>query len=285
MIWRILIDAAIIIIVVTIIIGYRALRPERMPISITPSDLGLPYQKIEFFTEDGKKLSGWFIPSKKSHDVIICLHGYPANKSDILPFIEFLYPEFSLLLFDFRAHGESSGGITHFGLKENLDVKAAIKWLRLNEKTKNADIGVWGYSLGGAVGIIAADGNSEIKALVTDSAFANFPEMITHYYKNFGPLKHVFASLSKVLGRWVLKSDFSQNSPEKRISGIRCPILIIHSQEDEFVPFQHAQRLFEKAPEPKELYTTYGSHTAMTGTSEYQKKVLNFFKKYLKGER
>ncbi|MCM8822835.1 MAG: alpha/beta fold hydrolase [Candidatus Omnitrophica bacterium] len=285
MLWKILLDALIIIIAVTIILGYRAISPPRMPVLITPTDLGLPYEKVNFITEDEKNLSGWFIQSKEAKGVIICLHGYPANKSDILPFVEFLYPCFSLFLFDFRAHGESSGKITHFGLKEHLDVYAAIKWLRMNKKTKNANIGIWGYSLGGAVGIIAADGNNEIKALVTDSAFANFPEMVTNYYKNFGPLKYVFSGTSRILGRWVLRSDFSLNSPETRISGIKCPILIIHSEDDEFVPFQHAKRLFEKAPEPKELFITHGSHTAMAGTTEYQKKVLNFFKKYIDGRK
>jgi len=281
MLLKIVIDGAIIIFVLTIILGYRALNPARMPVVITPSDLGLPYEKVEFFTDDGKKLAGWFIPSKKASSVIICLHGYPANKSDILPLIEFLYPDFSLFLFDFRAHGESTGKITHFGLKEYLDVFAAIRWLRSNPETKNAKIGIWGYSLGGAVGIISADGNNDIKALVSDSSFANFPEMITNYYKNLGPLKYVFGFLSRVLGRWVLQSDFILNSPEQRISGIRCPILIIHSQEDNFVPFEHAKRLFEKAPQPKEILITHGSHTEPACTPEYQKKVLNFFKKYL----
>jgi len=130
---RVLIDVVIIVCAITIIIGYRALRPTRMPILITPDALGLPYEKVEFFTEDGKKLSGWLIYSKKAQGVIICLHGYPANRSDILPFVEFLYPDFSLFLFDLRAYGESEGKITHFGLKEHLDVKAAIKYLRSNE--------------------------------------------------------------------------------------------------------------------------------------------------------
>ncbi len=278
---KIVIDAAIIIFVLTIIIGYRALRPPRMPILLTPSDLGLPYEKVEFTTDDGKKLSGWFIPSRKASAVIICLHGYPANKSDILPFVEFLYPDFSLFLFDFRAHGESEGKITHFGLKEHLDIQAAIKYLGSNPETQNAKIGIWGYSLGGAVGIISADGNKEIKALVSDSAYASFPEMIIHYYKNLGPLKYVLGFLSRGLGKIVLRADFSANSPEKRISRIKCPVLIVHSQEDEFVPFEHAKRLFEKAPEPKELFIVHGSHTGIAGTSEYQEKVLNFFKKYL----
>ena len=281
MILKVVIDGIIIIFVLVIILGYRALSPARMPILITPSDLGLPYKKVEFPTDDGKILSGWFIPSKRASAIIICLHGYPANKSDILPLVEFLYPEFSIFLFDFRAHGESTGRITYFGLKEHLDVYAAIRYLNSNPETKNARIGIWGYSLGGAVGIIAADGNNNIKALVTDSAFANFPEMIIHYYKNFGPLKYVFGLLSRGMGKIVFKTDFSANSPEKKIAGIKCPILIIHSQDDDFVPFEHAKRLFEKAPEPKELLISYGSHTSGTGTSQYQGKILSFFKKYL----
>jgi dipeptidyl aminopeptidase/acylaminoacyl peptidase len=280
MLLRILIDAIIIIFAVTIITGYRALRPPRMPSLILPSDLGLPYEKVEFFTDDGKKLSGWLIFSRKAKGIIICLHGYPANKSDILPSVEFLYPAFSLFLFDFRAHGESSGKITHFGLKEHLDVKAAIKFLKADKRTKNLKIGIWGYSLGGAVAIIAADGNQDICAIVTDSAFANFPEMIVYYYKNLGPLKYVFGSLSKFLGRFVLRADFSANSPENRIGNIKCPILIIHSEQDEFVPFEHAKRLFEKAPGPKEIFVKEGSHTGFSSTDKYQEKVLNFFKKY-----
>ncbi|OQB75562.1 MAG: Alpha/beta hydrolase family protein [candidate division TA06 bacterium ADurb.Bin131] len=158
---------------------------------------------------------------------------------------------------------------------------AAIRWLHSNPETKNAKIGVWGYSLGGAVGIISADGNNDIKALVSDSSFANFPEMITYYYKNLGPLKYILGLLSRGLGKIIFKTDFSVNSPEQRISGIKCPILIIHSHEDNFVPFEHAKRLFEKAPQPKEILITHGSHTEPGCTLEYQKKVLNFFKKYL----
>ena len=283
---RVLIDIFIIIFALTIIIGWRALMPRRMPITLLPSDIGLPYHNIIFETSDGKKLKGWLIHSPNSTSVIICLHGYPANKSDILPVVSFLYPEFSLLLFDFRAHGESEGKITYFGLKEYLDVEAAINFIRKNKKMRDFKIGVWGYSFGGAVAILTASRTDEIKAVVTDSAFANFPEMITHYYKNLGPLKYIFSSLSRFMGRYILKGDFTANSPEYKIDKVKCPILIIHSEEDEFVPVEHAKRLYEKAKGIKEIWITKGSHTGLERayTDEYQKKVMSFFRKYLKGE-
>jgi uncharacterized protein len=280
---RIIIDAAIIVFVLTLFFGWRSLMPPRMPVYLVPSDFGLPSEDVYLHTRDGLELKGWFIPSERGKGTIICLHGYPANKSDILTVVSFLYPDFSLLLFDFRAHGESGGKITHFGLKEYLDVESAIRFIKSRESYRDKKIGVWGYSLGGAVGILAAARYDEIDAIVTDSAFANFPEMVTHYYKNMGPLKHVFSVLSRLLGRYVLRSDFAKNSPEYFINSIKSPILIIHSREDDLVPYRHAERLFRKAPEPKELLPVGGIHLGLDRalTGEYQDAVKGFFLRWL----
>jgi uncharacterized protein len=280
---RILIDAAIIVFVLTLFFGWRSLMPPRMPSYLIPSDFGLPFEDISLQTRDGLKLKGWFIPSEEGKGTIICLHGYPANKSDILTVVSFLYPDFSLLLFDFRAHGESGGKITHFGLKEYLDVESAIGFIKSRAGDRDEKIGVWGYSLGGAVGILAAARYDEIDAIVTDSAFANFPEMVTHYYKNMGPFRYVFSVLSRLLGRYVLRSDFVKNSPEYSIDRIKSPIFIIHSREDDLVPYEHAERLFRKAPEPKELMPVGGVHIGLDRalTGDYQDTVRDFFLRYL----
>lgn len=280
---RILVDFFIIVFFLSLIIGVRAVMPPRMEIFLNPKDIGLPYEDIDLKTEDGKLLKGWLIYSEKGKGIIICLHGYPANKSDILPVIDFLYPEFSLLLFDFRAHGESEGRVCYFGLKEFIDVKSAIDFIKKDKRTKNLPIGIWGYSFGGAVGIIFTAKYDEIKAIATDSAFANFPDMVKSYYKNLGPLKYIFSSFSIFLGRYVFKSDFKENSPENFINKLKCPILIIHSRNDEFVPFSHAERLYKNANDPKEIYVVEGSHTGLDRayTDEYRKKVKNFFISYL----
>lgn len=280
---RILVDFFIIVFFLTLIIGFRAVMPKRMEIFLKPDDLGLPYENIILTTSDRKRLKGWLIYSEKSKGIIICLHGYPANKSDILPVVEFLYPDFSLLLFDFRAHGESEGKVCYFGLKEYLDVKSAIDFIKNNEKTKNLKIGIWGYSFGGAVGIISASKYDEIKALVSDSSFANFPDMVKNYYKNLGPLKYIFSSFSIFLGKYVLRSDFRENSPENFIGNVKCPVLIIHSRNDEFVPFSHAKILYERCNSTKELYIVEGPHTGLDRayTDTYRKKVKNFFKRFI----
>ncbi|MCM8804557.1 MAG: alpha/beta fold hydrolase [Candidatus Omnitrophica bacterium] len=280
---RILIDFFIIVFILTLIIGIRAVMPPRLKIFILPNDIGLPYEDIILQTKDGKKLKGWLIYSPKSKGIIICLHGYPANKSDILPVVEFLYPSFSLLLFDFRAHGESEGRVCYFGLKEYLDVESAIDFIKRDKKIKDLPIGIWGYSFGGAVGIISASKYKEIRAIVTDSSFANFPDMVKNYYKNLGPLKYIFSSFSIFLGKYVFRSDFKENSPENFIDKINCPILIIHSINDDFVPFSHAEKLYELANNPKEIYKVEGKHIGLDRayTNEYREKVKKFFDTYL----
>ncbi len=137
--------------------------------------------------------------------------------------------------------------------------------------------------MGGAVGIKASTEYKEIDALVTDSSFANFPEMVTSYYGNMGPIKYVLSILARCLGRVVLRADFIQNSPEYVIKNINAPILIIHSEEDDFVPFSHSLRLFNNSAEPKELWGVKGSHTELKEglTETYQEKVTSFFKEHL----
>ncbi|MCM8818943.1 MAG: alpha/beta fold hydrolase [Candidatus Omnitrophica bacterium] len=280
---RILIDFFIIVFFLSLIIGARAVMPPRMQIFLTPKDIGLSYENINLKTEDGKTLKAWLIHSEKSKGIIICLHGYPANKSDILTVVDFLYPDFSLLLFDFRAQGESEGKVCYFGLKEFLDVKSAVDFIKRDSRIKDLPIGIWGYSFGGAVGIIFTAKYDEIKTLVTDSAFANFPDMVKSYYKNLGPLKYIFSSFSIFLGKYVFKSDFKLNSPENFIGNVKCPVLIIHSRNDEFVPFSHAERLYKNANQIKELYVVEGPHTGLDRayTDEYREKVKNFFLTYL----
>ncbi len=282
LVFRIILDIFIILLAVSLIVSWRAVMPGRMPVSLRPEDLGLSAENVKLVNKDGVVLSGWFIPATRPQAVIVCLHGYPANKSDILPSVVFLQKYFSLLLFDFRGHGESGGRLTYFGLKEAEDVKAALNFLSQDRRTKNLAVGVWGYSLGGAVAIIAAAEDQRIKAVISDSAFANFPEMVSYYYRASGFLRCILAPLSRLMGKIFLRADFTRNSPEYRISSVECPLLIIHSLQDEYVPPEHARRLFEKARGPKDLFWKNGTHSGSGGnTKQYEEKILSFFQQAL----
>lgn len=282
LVFRIILDTFIILLAVSLIVSWRAVMPGRLPISLRPEDLGLSAENVKLVNKEGIVLSGWFIPAVRPQAVIICLHGYPANKSDILPSVVFLQQYFSLLLFDFRGQGESGGRLIYFGLKETYDVKAALDFLQENPGTKDLPVGIWGYSLGAAVAILTAAMDKRIKAVVSDSAFASFPEMVSYYYRGSGFLRYLLAPLSRLMGKIFLRADFTRNSPECLVSRVECPLLIIHSLQDEYVPPDHARRLFEKAKAPKELFWKSGSHSGSTSDRDlYEEKVLSFFRKAL----
>ncbi|HJO01635.1 MAG TPA: alpha/beta hydrolase, partial [Candidatus Woesearchaeota archaeon] len=128
-----------------------SIKPGKWPIEFTPESFKLKYEDVTFESSDGLKLKGWFIPSDKSNDTIIVMHGYPTNKADVLPFSMFLLKKFNVFLFDFRSFGESEGSYTTAGYKEVKDLDGAVKYLKSRKNVKN--IGALGFSLGGSVAI------------------------------------------------------------------------------------------------------------------------------------
>jgi pimeloyl-ACP methyl ester carboxylesterase len=176
------VDAAIlrvvlIVLSVLIIISlwgfYSSIRPPKIISSITPRDLKMDYEDVWFKTADGLTLRGWYIPcAKETQKTLILLHGYPADKGNILPALAFLHVDFNLLLFDFRYLGKSEGSYSTAGAKEVEDLLAAIQFLK-GRGVK--EVGVWGFSMGGAVALMAM--NPEIRAVISESSYASLAAM------------------------------------------------------------------------------------------------------------
>src|SRR3989344_8875564 len=196
-----------------------SIKPGKWPIEFTPESFDLEYENITFETSDGLKLKGWFLPSNKSNDTIIVMHGYPTNKADVLPFSMFLLKKFNVLLFDFRSFGESEGSYTTAGYKEVKDLEAAVEYLKSRKDVKN--IGALGFSLGGSVAIMAK--NDNIKAVVADSAYSNLNNMIEAMYRNFLFFKYPFVQLTRVYSKIFFGLDPKNVSPENAIKDINEP--------------------------------------------------------------
>ena len=255
---------------------YSAIRPPKLVSSNTPADLGLSYEDVSFKTADGLRLAAWFIPSdKKDAKTVILLHGYPADKGNILPFMTFLQNEYNLLLFDFRYHGQSEGKYSTVGARETKDLKAAIAYL----KTRGIDeVGIWGFSLGGAVALMTAPQAPEIKAIVSESSYANLSLMTRQLYI-LPILKYPLGWLTGLWGKMIIGIDLKEVSPMEKAQQLNIPILIIHSTDDSVIPFSHAQLLQQslKNNADAEFWFQQGLVHGQLGGS-YEKRVLDFFK-------
>ncbi len=228
-------------ILVSLLSFFLAIRPPRIDVGRKPESFGLHAEEITLTAPDGTALSAWWIPGETKRTVIF-LHGYPAEKSDMLSLAAPLAPYFSLLLLDLRYFGKSGGAFSTLGLKERRDIKAALDFL----KTRGAvTIGVFGFSLGGATAILAAAEDPRIDAVATYAAFSSHRRIAHEAYGTLGPLKYPLVFLMELWATILFGASPASAAPEDAARGLAIPVLIIHGREDEQISFTHAKRLKE----------------------------------------
>jgi dipeptidyl aminopeptidase/acylaminoacyl peptidase len=262
------------------LIGFvTSIKPQKFISKTTPEDLGLEYEEVTFTTKEGIKLRGWFIPNQNEQSkTIILLHGYPADKGDILPVMSFLGKKFNLFLFDFRYLGESGGSISTAGAKETEDLLAAIGYL----KSRNIDeVGIWGFSMGGAVALMTARDAPEIKAVISESSYARLDLMARELYR-IPLLKYPLSYLTGFWSKIFLGVHPKDVSPVEGVKKLDIPILLLHSKNDQVVPFKHALLLQEALIEnPRANFWFEDNLVHGQLGNEYQNRILEFFEKNL----
>lgn len=273
------------------------LKPPKIHSEITPKDLGLPYENISFQTADGITLRGWFIPSTSSGQAprsfdntqdkqaqidttktIIGLHGWPADKGNILPALSFLTETYNLFVFDFRGLGESEGKYSTIGVKETQDLKAAIQYL---ESRDIEEVGVWGFSMGGAVALMTAQDNPQIKAIISEASYARLDLMTSEAFK-LPLLRHPLGFLTSLWAKLILGIDIRKAAPMEAVKQLQIPILIIHSSNDEVIPFSHAELLkgtLKNNSKAEFWFQENLFHGQLN--KEYQQRIEDFYKRNL----
>jgi fermentation-respiration switch protein FrsA (DUF1100 family) len=145
----------------------------------TPQDFSLDSESVSFLSTDGLRLTAWFIPAKgASRGTIILVHGIDGNRSNMLPRAWFLaLAHYSVLDMDLRAHGGSQGSYATPGYIEARDILGAVAYLR-HARGYNGPIVVYGHSYGAVAALYAAAHSPNIAAVISDSAFISFENMM-----------------------------------------------------------------------------------------------------------
>ena len=255
--------------------------PASQPVGNLPSDLaGTP---VQFPSESGATIHGWFIPGKKGVGAIVLMHGVRANRLSMLERARFLSrADYSVLLFDFQAHGESTGEHITFGYLESMDAQAAVSFLRSN--APNEKIGVIGVSLGGAAALLASP-PLDVDAMVLEMVYPTINQAISNRLTM--RLGGWASSLTPLLS-WQLKPrlgiDAEVLRPIDHIGKIKPPKLLIVGAEDQHTTLEESRRMFDAASETKELWVVNGAkHVDLypVARKEYEQHVVGFFGKYL----
>lgn len=242
----------------------------------TPKDAGLEYQDVWVKTEDKTKLHAWWIPVQgadpDSNLMLLYVHGNAENISTHSRSIYWLPANgVSVLALDYRGFGASEGKALMPDVFQDLE--AAALWMK--QKHPQKELIILGQSIGAAMAInfIAQTANKyEIQALVLDAPFTGFATSAR-------------SAMSKSVMGWFIWPFTvlipSQWDPIKHIEKIDIPVLVMHSQKDEIVPYRMGKKLYEtwqKAHPQQQLcwLDSKGTHIMSFAFPELRQATLSF---------
>ena len=231
----------------------------------TPRNIGLPFDDISFSTGDGLQLNGWFVPYPGAQTTLLWFHGNAGNISHRLENIRLLHDRVKIntFIFDYRGYGRSQGRPSEEGTY--MDGEAALRYLRSRKDVDPKRIVFFGRSLGAAVAAELAT-REDALALILETPFASVREMarVAFPFLPVGPL---------------LRTRYDTVEKVKRVKG---PLLVVHGDRDEIVPFAQGKKVFDAAPQPKEFYAIRGAHhndTYLVGGEAYFAALKDFIER------
>jgi uncharacterized protein len=208
----------------------------------TPDREQLPYENISLMTSDRVRLSAWYIPRAGSHKVILFAHGNAGNISHRLDSIRLFHElGFNVLIFDYRGYGKSAGQPSEAGTYRDID--AAWRYLTQTRKFTARQIVLFGRSLGGAVAVDLATRQTPA-ALIVESSFSSVKDMADQLFVWFP---------SRLLLRYHYRTI-------DKMAQINSPLLILHSPDDDIIPFEQGVALYNAAKQPKVFARLAGGH-------------------------
>ena len=264
---------------------------------MTPDMAGIIYEPVDFTASDGTKLKGWFIPAQKltpplkegilegaksvkmktSRATVVHFHGNGENRSTHYATLIWLIEHgYNLFTIDYRGYGGSEGKAEPEGVYR--DGMAAIRWAKEHAPrgTDKKDLVMYGQSLGGAIMARCFEDvvdRSRIKAVVLESTFYSYQKIAADVLSRSW-ITWIFQPLG-----YALISDVT--SPEKSYASISpIPLLVIHGEKDNVVPFRFGQEIFRRAQEPKTFWDIpRARHLNVYAVEQtrYQSELLKYF--------
>lgn len=213
-------------------------------IEYTPAAINLAFENVHLETPDGETLHGWFVPAGNPdrNAAVLIFHGNAGNISHRLDTLRIWHAlGYDSFIFDYRGYGESSGSPDEEGTY--TDAQTAWDYL-VGEKGIPPDrLVLFGRSMGGAIAAQLAT-RIEPAALIIESSFSSVPDIAADLYP-------------WLPARLLSRFEYDTRAHARQA---RCPVMVIHSREDEIIPFEHGHAIYAAAATPKYMLTLQGSH-------------------------
>jgi fermentation-respiration switch protein FrsA (DUF1100 family) len=264
------------------LLGGRLAAPSPGAAGPIPADL--PREAIAFPSASGSTIQGWFAPGRPGAGGVVLMHGVRANRASLLPRARLFHQAgYSVLLFDFQAHGESPGKHITFGYLESRDVRAAVAYAR--KRLPGERLGGLGMSLGGAATLLGPQ-PAGFDAVVLESVYPTLEEAVRdRIHIRLGALATPLTPLLLLQIRPRLGFSPRDLRPIDGIGRLGAPVLVLAGDADRHTPLAETRRLYDAARAPKDLWIVPGAAHVDLYTyagPEYARRVLAFFAAHLR---
>ncbi len=208
-----------------------------------------PHEDVYQFSEDGLKLHATWFPAEDSKRVVICFHGYTSQgMSDYIGLSDYyMKRNFSMLLVDERAHGDSEGEYIGFGCLDRMDAQGWIEWV-IEKCGEDVSILLHGTSMGGAT-VLMTSGLKlpvQVKGIVSDCGFTSAKEVFTHVLHSMYHLPAFpMIQISSLVNRKKAGYGLDDCNAAREVQKAEVPILLIHGDADTFVPCSRCEKIYE----------------------------------------
>jgi hypothetical protein len=252
------------------------------------SDYGLPEPEAVSIDAGEVTLAGFFLDNERDGDCgAILLHGFTGTRYGALQYAPLFWERgCDLLLYDARGHGESTPALHTFGYYEKEDLAAAVGWFADRTGLDESDMAVAGVSYGASTALQAAPLLPDVAFILADSAYQDLESILRHQGKvQFGNTALFFLPGALLAAELRTGGDVQAISAQDAIAAAQMPIMLVHSQQDEYTPPSHAEVIYERSdPEQTVLYLNdWGSPHArdiLTDYEAYRREFLDFLAAY-----
>ncbi len=218
--------------------------------------------------QDGTEIDTWIINARggQCRGTVVITHGIHDSKAGYLSLGERLADRrFDVVLMDLRAHGHSGGEYVTFGAIEKHDEKAVADAL-LGDGTVHGPIYAFGVSMGAAVAIQYAAIDPNCIAVMAVAPYADGPSVTRRFVPLMSDEK--FQAVWKRAGE-IAGFDPQETSTVDAAKNLHKPLLVVHGQIDNVVPYSHGQAIVEAAGDDATLITVeWAGHSTILAARE-----------------
>lgn len=252
--------------------------------SLSPARMGIVCEDVELRTEDGLRLSAWWMPNgKPQHPPVVILHGLGASKAHMIDYILFAQEQGNpTLAIDFRGHGDSDPSLTSIGFYESRDAAAAMRFVR---ERGAGDPVLWGTSMGAVSAILAAARDGSAAGVIADAPFDTYRNTVLHHAKlMYGLSEYPFVALAFPMIEGRARFRIADVDCLQAAGRIRSPMLVLAGEEDLRMPIPVVRSVYDQAAGPKEFWVIPGEgHENRGFGAEFRRKISEFLGRVRKG--